>query len=448
MTYPFKRSEPLQPSASNASSAGTEKMANKVSPIESQPAIAKLDWSKRWQATQRLCQSLWAAAKAPVYLSRAIWVPALCLTLLGWFMVTSASMDLSDRWYGQPYFFAKRHGLYLMMSLLVFALVIRIPSDLWRALSAPFLLASLALLVLVLVPGIGREVNGSIRWIPLGFVNFQPSELAKLAIVFYVGAYLVRRQQEVQTQWRGFLKPFVVLSMFIVLLLFEPDFGAVVVLLGTVLGMMFMGGVKPLQFLLLITASIGMGAAILVSQPYRLQRLLAYLDPWDPDHILGTSYQLTQSLMAFGRGQLTGVGIGQSIQKQFYLPEAHTDFVFAIWAEETGLIGAFMALMLFVVLVMNLVRYAIKAQYLGLLFKGYVLYGISVLLSLQVFINLGVNTGLLPTKGLTLPFLSYGGSSLMMTAIVMAVAARIISELALRPSVKEQSRLNQISVQP
>lgn len=373
---------------------------------------------------------------SPLNLAIVDYIPLVLLSLLGWFMVTSASMDLGEHWYADPYFFAKRHGAYLLMSALVFLVIIRMPSELWYRLSTIVLLISVLTLLLVIIPGVGREVNGSMRWISLGAVNFQPSELAKIAVIFYISAYLVRRQTEVQTQWMGFLKPLVVLSLFIVLLLFEPDFGAVVVLLGTVLGMMFIGGVKPMQFLLLIVSSVGIGALILISQPYRMQRLLAYLDPWDPEHVLGTSYQLTQSLMAFGRGQWAGVGIGQSIQKQFYLPEAHTDFVFAIWAEETGLLGVSLVLVLLTLLVVQLVRQGVKAQYLGFLFKSYILYGVAVLLSLQIFINLGVNTGLLPTKGLTLPFLSYGGSSLMMTAVVMAVAFRIISELNQKTLIK------------
>ncbi len=433
MTFPIQSSKPPLKDEQEESN-GSSKMAAWVEPeAPISPPPPKL-WDPE------LLKGLKHQLSGSVKLSNALWVPALGLALLGWYMVTSASMELSVRWYGQPYFFAQRHGLYLLVSLFVFGVTLRIPSHVWQALSAPLLLVSLTMLALVLVPGIGREVNGSTRWIPMGIVNFQPSEFAKLAVVFYVGAYLVRRQDEVQTQWRGFLKPFIILSLFIVLLLSEPDFGAVVVLLGTVLGMMFMGGVRPLQFLLLILASVGMGSALLVSQPYRLQRLLAYLDPWAPDHVLGTSYQLTQSLMAFGRGEWAGVGIGQSIQKLFYLPEAHTDFVFAIWAEETGLIGALFALSLFGILVLNLIRFAFKAQSLGLLFKAYVLYGIAVLITLQVFINLGVNTGLLPTKGLTLPFLSYGGSSLMMTAFMLAVAMRIVSEILQRPSTKEQGR--------
>lgn len=433
MNYPFK---PASPPESDALPA---KMAAKSAPETAAPSVRTLSVEKVHQGFARVSafiQKMTTTLTTPLNLTVTDYVPLVLLSLLGWFMVTSASMDLGEHWYGDPYFFAKRHGAYLFISAWVFLVVIRMPSALWYQLSAVLLLMSLLLLLLVILPGVGREVNGSMRWIALGAVNFQPSELAKIAVIFYISAYLVRRQTEVQTQWTGFLKPLVVLSLFIVLLLFEPDFGAVVVLLGTVLGMMFIGGVKPLQFLLLIVSSVGVGALILVSQPYRMQRLLAYLDPWDPEHLLGSSYQLTQSLMAFGRGQWAGVGIGQSIQKQFYLPEAHTDFVLAIWAEETGLLGVSLVLVLFALLVIQLLRQGVKAQYLGFLFKSYILYGVAVLISLQIFINLGVNTGLLPTKGLTLPFLSYGGSSLVMTAVVMAVAFRIISELNQKHPVK------------
>jgi len=262
----------------------------------------------------------------------------------------------------------------------------------------------------------------------LGIIKIQASELAKLAAVFYVAGYLVRRQDEVKQQWSGFLKPLGILAGMVFLLLLEPDFGAVVVLMGAVLIQLFLGGVKAGQFFLLLIATLIISVVVLTSESYRVERLMAYLDPWAPEHVYGTGYQLTQSLIAFGRGDWFGVGLGESVQKLFYLPEAHTDFVFAIWAEETGLIGGIAALTLLAVVIAQIWRVSWNAQLKGQLYGAYVAIGIASLLGLQAVINLGVNIGLLPTKGLTLPFFSYGGSSLLVCCVMVGIVMRIAHE--------------------
>lgn len=278
-------------------------------------------------------------------------------------------------------------------------------------------------MVLVLIPGIGREVNGAKRWIGFGLFNLQPSELAKLFTVVFIAGYLVRRQDEVREKLSGFLKPMLVLGPMAVLLLAEPDFGATVVLVGSCIAMLFLGGINLVRFIPLAACVLVLGAIVMTSQAYRLERLTNFVDPWADQY--GAGYQLSQALIAFGRGEWLGVGLGNSIQKQFYLPEAHTDFVFAVLAEELGMVGALITVGLFVFV-------AVRALYIGLwaekakqFFAAYVAYGIAIQWIGQVLINIGVNVGLLPTKGLTLPFLSYGGSSLIICCVSLAMLLRI-----------------------
>jgi cell division protein FtsW len=248
----------------------------------------------------------------------------------------------------------------------------------------------------------------------------------KVCVVLYLAGYLVRRQDELREQWKGFVKPMAVLFLVTILLMLEPDFGATVVTLCTAFGMIFLAGVRLWQFLLVILAALAALVILMVSEPYRMARLTAFTDPWANQFDSG--YQLTQSLIAFGRGEWLGVGLGNSIQKLFYLPESHTDFVFAIYAEEFGFVGAALLLALFSVLIARMLLVGRKAESQGLNFNAYVVYGIALMMSGQVFINIGVNTGLLPTKGLTLPFLSYGGSSLMVSCVLLALVSRCYKE--------------------
>ena len=350
---------------------------------------------------------------------------ALALMVIGVIAVTSASMEVADAKHGNPFYHLIRHLTYLTMALSVAALSFLMPMHMWNRLGWLLLAAAFVLLVLVIMPGIGREVNGSMRWIRLGPINIQTSELAKLFMVVYLSGYLARRSREVRTHLWGFIKPMIILVMMVVLLLLEPDFGAVVVLMSAALGMMFLAGVRLSQFLVLIVVSLIAIAGLAVSQPYRMQRLVTFMDPWAKENVFDSGYQLTQALIAFGRGEWWGVGIGNSVQKLFYLPEAHTDFVYAILAEETGLLGSIVVISLFFLLTWRIMHIARQAEKKEQFFSAYVCYGIAFLFSAQALINIGVNTGLLPTKGLTLPLLSYGGSSLIVCCVSLAMVLRV-----------------------
>tara|TARA_R110001592_G_scaffold356543_2_gene658641 strand:+ start:9238 stop:10473 length:1236 start_codon:yes stop_codon:yes gene_type:complete len=352
------------------------------------------------------------------------------LLMIGLIMIASASIDIAEARNGNSYHYVSRHGVFIVLGLIAALFVYQLPSSWWQKSGWLALSVALFLLVLVLIPGIGKEVNGSIRWIGFGSLNLQPSEVAKLFLVTYLAGYLVRRRDEVVASWWGFAKPMMVLFVAALLLLAEPDFGATVVIGSAFLGMIFLSGAKIGQFILLIVACLISVVLLVVSQPYRLKRLTGYTDPWADQYASG--YQLTQSLIAFGRGDIAGVGLGNSIQKQFYLPEAHTDFVFAILAEEFGLIGTLVVIILFALLVYRICRTGFLAEKQGQLFHAYFSYGIAILLGVQAFINMGVNMGLLPTKGLTLPLVSYGGSSLVVSCMCIGIMARIQNEIALK----------------
>ncbi|WP_373188182.1 putative lipid II flippase FtsW [Halopseudomonas sp.] len=350
-------------------------------------------------------------------------VAALCLLGLGLVMVSSASMEVAAGQLGNPLFYMIRQLIYVLIGFAALAFVISVPIKLWEQFRFPLLFIGFALLVAVLIPGIGREVNGSWRWIAVGPINIQPSELAKLFAVVFLAGYLVHRQEEVKEGWFGFIKPFMVLFPMALLLIAEPDFGATVVLMGAAVGMLFLGGVGLFRFILLFGSIAILGGLLIVIEPYRLQRLTSFLNPWEDP--FGTGYQLTQALIAFGRGEWVGLGLGNSIQKQFYLPEAHTDFVFAVLAEELGLLGALSAFALLVFLAVRSLYIGLWAERAGRLFAAYLAYGLAIMWIGQILINVGVNVGLLPTKGLTLPFLSYGGSSLVVCCISLGILLRI-----------------------
>jgi cell division protein FtsW len=288
-------------------------------------------------------------------------------------------------------------------------------------------MVGISLLLLVLMPGIGREVNGSTRWMSLGIINLQVSELVKLFVVVYMAGYLVRQGDEVRTSMRGFLKPMALLAVISVLLLCEPDFGATAVIVTTALAMMFVAGVRLWQFMILMLVVLAALSVLAVTSPYRMQRLTAFLDPWaDP---FNSGFQLTQALIAFGRGEWLGVGLGGSVQKLFYLPEAHTDFVFAVLAEELGLLGAVSVIVMFAIVVWRAFVMARLAEQCGKFFEAYLAYGLGVWIGMQAYINIGVNMGVLPTKGLTLPLMSYGGSSIMVMCVAIALLLRIDHEV-------------------
>jgi len=347
---------------------------------------------------------------------------ALALAALGLVMVSSASITLADRELGQPFYYALRQAIYIGAGLLAGMGVYRIRLALVEQAGLLLLLTAFALLLAVLVPGIGTQVNGSVRWLNTGLFRLQVSEPAKLMILVYLASYLTRHGEEVRTQLSGFIKPLALLGLAAILLLLEPDFGATVVMLSTAMGMIFIAGARLWQF----GGMLGLGgvslAGLAVSSPYRMERLTTFLNPWaDP---FDSGFQLTQSLIAIGRGEWFGVGLGASIQKLFYLPEAHTDFVFAVLAEELGLLGVCVVIALYAVLVWRAFVIAIQAEKAGNAFASLLAHGIGIWIGLQAFINMGVNMGLLPTKGLTLPLMSYGGSSMVVVCVAIALLLR------------------------
>jgi cell division protein FtsW len=352
----------------------------------------------------------------------------LALVAIGLIAIASASIEYGDWHFGNPWHHTTRHGIYLAIAASMAAVTYRIPIDVWQRISPLCLLVALGLLMLVLIPGIGRNVNGSQRWLPLGPITLQPSEIAKFALVLYTAGFLVRHADTVRSSWQGIAKPVFVLCLVALLFLLEPDFGATVIATGTVFGMLFLAGARLSYVLGLVGVALGGLVVMVWAAPYRLQRLTAYTDPWSDPY--GSGFQLIQSLIAYGRGEYLGVGLGNSIQKLFYLPEAHTDFVFSIWAEETGLIGALLVIALYALLVARIMAIGLKAQRAHELFAAYVCFGVALIFAGQAFVNMGVSSGLLPTKGLTLPFISYGGSSLIISCMMLAVILRI--EHALR----------------
>lgn len=352
------------------------------------------------------------------------------LMTFGLLMMTSASIEIANGQYNDPFFYFKRQLFFSVLTAVIVVITLTIPVRAWYSISLPLLLLSFALLTLVLVPGVGRVVNGSARWIDLGFYNLQPSELAKIFIVVYLAAYLERHRFSVVETWVGFIKPMVILAAAIVLLHFEPDHGAMVILIGTTFSMIFLAGAKLHRFVLVLMLCVSAVAALAIMKPYVLDRFSSFLNPWAAEYVYGEGYQLTQALIAFGRGGWFGEGLGNSIQKLYFLPEAHTDFVLAIVAEEFGFFGVSVVVGLFITLVAQAFKIGKRVELSGNLFPAYLAYGIAMLFACQTLINVGVNIGLLPTKGLTLPFLSYGGNSLLISGFMVAVLVRIDYEYA------------------
>ncbi|MDH5766277.1 MAG: putative lipid II flippase FtsW [Gammaproteobacteria bacterium] len=359
-------------------------------------------------------------------LDRILIYISLSLLCLGLVMVASASITVADRDIGSPFYYFNRQLMAAALGIVVVLVIANIRLVHWEKSGIALLGFAFFLLILVLIPGIGKTVNGSTRWIPMGFLNLQVSELVKLFLLVYVAGYLVRHGDEVRSSVWGFIKPMIMVGFACVLLLLEPDFGASVVIMATTLGMMFIGGVRFVQFLSFLALFGAVASLLVVSSAYRLERLTTFVNPWaDP---FDKGFQLTQSLIAIGSGGLTGTGIGGSVQKLFYLPEAHTDFVFAIMAEELGLIGVVFVIGLFAALLIRSFVLARNAEQNNNLFSAYLAYGIGIWLGLQAFINIGVNMGVLPTKGLTLPLMSYGGSSLIVCCAAIGLLLRISYE--------------------
>jgi len=367
-------------------------------------------------------------------------VLASALIAVGVVAISSASISLSEVKFGNEWHHAIRHLSYLAIGVTLGFVAYLLPLNVWRQTSPWLLMLAFALLVLVLVPGVGRVVNGSQRWIPLAGFTLQPSEFAKFALVLWLSGYMGGHGEELRTVLRGLLKPILVLILFALLLLSEPDFGATVIILGTAFGMLFMGGARLIYVLGLVVSAVAIMAGMILMAPYRMQRLMAYQDPWsDP---FGSGFQLIQSLIAYGRGEWLGVGLGNSVQKLFYLPEAHTDFVFSIWAEETGLVGAVAVIILFAVFVGRIVFMGYRFLLESREFEAYCCFGFALVFAGQAFVNMGVSSGLLPTKGLTLPFISYGGNSLMMSCVTVGLLLKLErSQIAATTKVQARRRL-------
>ena len=355
---------------------------------------------------------------------------ALALALLGFglVMVYSASIALPDNPKSAHFtstWFLARHGVALGVALVAAVLAVQVPIALWEK-AAPWLFAvSLGLLVIVLVPFIGREVKGARRWIPLGVMNFQPSELAKLAIAMYAANYMVRKMEIKENFWRAVTPMAVALAVTGMLLLLEPDMGAFIVIAAIAMGILFLGGVNGRMFLLISAVLVGSFALMVTFSEYRRERIFAYLNPWDERYAQGKAYQLTHSLIAFGRGEFFGQGLGSSVEKLHYLPEAHTDFLLAVIGEELGFVGVAAVICAFFWLARRIFHIGRQAIALDRVFAGLMAQGIGIWMGGQAFINMGVNLGVLPTKGLTLPLMSYGGSAIVMNLVALAIVVRV-----------------------
>ena len=356
------------------------------------------------------------------------WSVVLLLSL-GLVMVYSSSIAMSEAEKMTGYrmhYFLMRHAIYLVVGVVAAFVAFQMPIALWQRLALPLFIVGALMLVLVLIPGIGREVNGSRRWISLGFMTMQPSELMKFFVVLYAADYTVRKAAFMHDFKKGFLPMLLVMVFTGAMLLRQPDFGALVVITAIAMAVLFLGGLNWRVFAGLIVLLAVAFVALIISSPYRLQRIVGFMDPWAD--AFGKGYQLSHSLIAFGRGEWLGVGLGGSVEKLFYLPEAHTDFLLAVIAEELGLVGIAVVLALFVLLIYRAFAVGREAMMREKYFPALVAQGIGVWLSAQAFINMGVNMGVLPTKGLTLPFLSYGGTSIVVNCIAVAVLLRIDAE--------------------
>jgi cell division protein FtsW len=355
----------------------------------------------------------------------------LALLIWGLVMVYSASIAMPDNPKFSQYqhsHFLMRHLMSLGLALVVAVLVFQVPLAVWEKMAPWLFIASLVLLVLVLLPFVGKSVNGARRWISLGFMNFQPSELAKFAVLLYAADYMVRKMDVKERFFRAVLPMAAAVAIVGVLLLAEPDMGAFMVISVIAMGILFLGGVNARMFFAISTVVVIAFALMVALSDWRRERIFAYLDPWDAKHALGKGFQLSHSLIAFGRGEIFGVGLGGSVEKLHWLPEAHTDFLLAVIGEEFGLVGVLVLLGLFMWLTRRIIHIGRQSIALDRLFPGLVAQGVGIWIGFQAFINMGVNLGALPTKGLTLPLMSYGGSAILMNMVALAVVLRIDHE--------------------
>ncbi|AMG99281.2 MULTISPECIES: cell division protein FtsW [Serratia] len=386
------------------------------------PNFGLTELFKNWVAGSRDNDS----ANMVLYDRTLLWL-TFGLAIIGFVMVTSASMPIGQRLADDPFLFAKRDALYLGLAFGLSMVTLRIPMEVWQRYSNIMLLLSIVMLLIVLV--VGSSVNGASRWISLGPLRIQPAELSKLSLFCYLASYLVRKVEEVRSNFWGFCKPMGVMVVLAVLLLAQPDLGTVVVLFITTLAMLFLAGAKMWQFLAIIGSGAFAVVLLIIAEPYRMRRVTSFWNPWaDP---FGSGYQLTQSLMAFGRGEFWGQGLGNSVQKLEYLPEAHTDFIFSILGEELGYIGVVFALLMVFCVAFRAMSIGRRALEIDQRFSGFLACSIGVWFSFQALVNVGAAAGMLPTKGLTLPLISYGGSSLLIMSTAIVLLLRIDYETRL-----------------
>jgi len=353
----------------------------------------------------------------------------ICISLLimGFIVVTSSSLHLGEKMVGDSLYYPVKQLIHIALGLTVAVAVTYIPLRLWEQAGAWLFIVGLALLVIVLIPGIGIKVKGSIRWMAIGGLRVQVSEIVKFISVIYMAGYVTRHQEHVQQSTYGLVKPLLLFSIACFLLLLEPDFGSAVVILVIAMGVMYLSGARLWQFLILIAIVSVLAMLLVYFSPYRWARVTGFIDPWADAQ--NTGFQLVQALISFGRGEVFGVGLGSGIQKLFYLPEAHTDFLFSVLAEELGLVGVLSIIVLFSLLLWHSFALAIKAEQVGETFAAFIAYGLGIWFGFQAFVNMGVNMGILPTKGLTLPLMSYGGGSMIVMCAAMALLFRVYSEI-------------------
>ena len=358
---------------------------------------------------------------------------------IGLIMLTSTTIDIAYRLHADDFFYVKKQLVFMSLGLASIIVVARVRLGIWERLGPLLLCLVIVLLFLVLVPGMGRTVNGSTRWLMVGPLGLQVSEFAKVAMIIYLSGYLVRHADNVETKLTAFLSPMTVLGLVILLLMLEPDFGSAMVFMLMMFGMMFLSGARILPLMSLIGACIALMVSLAITSPYRMQRIIAFMDPWADAQDSG--YQLTQALIAVGNGGISGVGIGESVQKLFHLPEAHNDFIFAVLAEEMGLIGVAILLLSYFIFIWRCFDLGNKAQIQQMKFAQNIAYGCGIWFGLQTVISLCVNMGMLPTKGLSLPFISVGGSNLLASCIAIGLLMRVYMEVSTQGVNKARKRI-------
>ena len=372
-----------------------------------------------------------------LYIDKALVLASVTLIVMGYLMVSSASLHLGTKLTGNVFHYPLRQLVHIIMGIVAGLVMCKIPMSFWEKTGPALFFIGLFLLVLVLIPGLGVKVNGSMRWLSLPGVRIQVSEVVKFIVVIYIAGFVTRHHDLVKESVYGLVRPFLLLLSACGLLLLEPDMGSAVVILIIAIGVLFLSGARMQQFFLLVIAVIAAGVLAIVFSKYRMARFTSFLHPWEDP--FGNGFQLVQALISFGRGEWLGVGLGSGVQKLFYLPEAHTDFLFSVIAEELGFVGVLSVIFLFAVIVWRAFVIGIMAEQLQQKFCAFIAYGLGIWFAFQAFVNMGVNMGLLPTKGLTLPFMSYGGGSMIVMCCAMAMLYRVNAEMRVLKKTEEQN---------